>query len=1009
MFFYKIKTISLKKRVIYLMLVTISIQVIVLFNLINFTSIFDELYIQTYRFLSSQVRNTANNWSDLSDGITSNVSILSSFLSESLIDLAEENDMDLTMISSNEEVYQRFIELVVEYTMPIFSDDIISAAIVILDQDYLGDSVSQPYSTVFVRDREPSLNLSMYYPDLIQRTNEEVLTNNTHLLESVWIAELNPADTILTYENISLDNTYNMLANMVEEGNYANINQVGYWTDIFTIYQLDTPLRVMYYIIPLIDQNGKMFGAYGVELNSYKLSEIMYNYLHLQYYNEGFYILGRVEDNVLQEPYQLNRHDYLSVVKDNMPIIFEEHHLVGNEYSIRTTLNIDGDDQFYYVGIHTISMYQQGSLHEERGWALIGLSHESNIRNTYMMSVSSIYFYIVLASIFTLGIALFISSTTLKNLTGLSEHIKKFKGDKPFYFPKTNLKEIDELIYAIEDLNKTVLESSARISKILDMTKMPIGCFEDRYKSKAVFVTPKLFEILGIDPSKYPDSHIPKDEWDEIFYKILRGYNKTKKDVYKWEFEDDDLMFKWLKVESSIIDDRNIGIVIDVTEDMLKQQMLEYELDYDSMTRLLNKNSFKRIAAEKIADAPDKFGAMIFGDLDNLKHVNDTYGHEIGDKYIIAAADMFSIFKKLNGVIARMSGDEFGVYIHGFETIEDGRAQIYDYIENRGNKSIYLPDNSEMRIRASLGISWYGKDSKDLQLLIKYADYAMYETKFENKGGVMEFSKENYEKNIYLLEKGEALNKLIDGKLIKYAFQPIIDLKNGEIYGYEALMRPLIDEFTSPREVLSVASVQSKLYQIEKVTINLIIDWILENKERVGRRKIFFNISSNQMLNKQDLSEVMDKMLQASNNIVYEVTEGGYSESHILTEKSSILRSEARSMLALDNFGTGYFNEFIILSVNPDIIKLDKDIVNGIASDKDKQKVVKNLISYCKKNNVLVIAEGVETEEELITLMKFGVDMAQGYYFGYPSFELQESITEEKRNIILSYRDKFKG
>jgi len=756
--------------------------------------------------------------------------------------------------------------------------------------------------------------------------------------------------------------------------------------------------------VPLIDENGDLFGIYGIEISNETLSTLMKERLQLRH-KEGFFVFGIIEDNVLLPDIYLTSLPYVyRHISDSMPIKFEEINLFGDTYQIRTTLNINGRQEVFYAAICKIPTYQSIMLNEGESWALIGFVHESEILTGYASSRNWILTPIAIALISGIGIFLFVSLSIIKQIADLSEYVRGFQGDRPLEFNKTNIYEIDELVTSISKLNNTVLESGNRLSTILDMTKLPIGCFEDKEKSSVVFVTPKLFEILGIDPSKYQESYMPKKEWDDIFFKILRGRNKSKTNVYKWEYENNPLIFKWLKLESSIIDDRNIGVIMDVTNDILKQEKLEFELDYDGMTRLLNRKSFKRICTEKISEFPNKIGAMIFADLDNLKYANDTYGHDTGDNYIIGAAEMFSAFKEIDGIVARMSGDEFAIYVHGFEDKDEAHAKIYEYIEQCKNKEIRLPDGTRMPIKSSIGIAWYGIDSKDLELLIKYSDYAMYETKLSTKGGVSEFDLLKYDKDGKLSEMKEALNKLIDEKLVRYVFQPIVDLRDGSICGYESLMTSTMDEFKSPFEVVSVATTQSKLQELEKLIIHTNLEWVAENKNLLGSKKVFINTFSNQVLASEDFEKVIESMAEFSDNVVYEITQSGSVDSKDLVKKLSVIDGKLKSVLDLNNFEVGYISEVIILSLHPDMIRLGADLVSGIFMDIDKQRRVQSLMAYCREKNIKVIAEGIEVEQELGFLIELGVDMAQGHYFGTPSFELQENIAKEQQDKIKSIK-----
>ncbi len=261
-----------------------------------------------------------------------------------------------------------------------------------------------------------------------------------------------------------------------------------------------------------------------------------------------------------------------------------------------------------------------------------------------------------------------------------------------------------------------------------------------------------------------------------------------------------------------------LGVVVDVTKEFIEKRKIEYERDFDILTNLLNRRAFHSQIQEKFKNKDElKIAAFIMWDLDNLKYINDTYGHDAGDEYIRCLADILKKFISWNGIVSRLSGDEFYVFIYGYESKDSIRDIINSVKKQMNNTLLKLHDGTEFKIRASAGISWYPDDSTNYDELMRYADFAMYQIKNTIKGEVSEFDINIYNKDSFLLSNREELNKLIDGQLVEYAFQPIVDCK-GKVFAYEALMRPKIKTFSSPIDVIRLARSQSKLYQIERIT-----------------------------------------------------------------------------------------------------------------------------------------------------------------------------------------------
>lgn len=196
---------------------------------------------------------------------------------------------------------------------------------------------------------------------------------------------------------------------------------------------------------------------------------------------------------------------------------------------------------------------------------------------------------------------------------------------------------------------------------------------------------------------------------------------------------------------------RYIGLVEDITDTAIEKENIEYERDHDLLTGLLNRRAFNRSMTEKFEHGRLvlKTAALIMIDLDELKYVNDTYGHDYGDKYIKTAAECFEKYTPESTIICRRSGDEFNLFFYGYQDKEEIRACIRNLQAEIRNVSIHLPDHTELPIRMSAGIAWYPDDSAIYQKLKTYADFAMYQIKHTSKNQFGEFDKDAYLKDRY--------------------------------------------------------------------------------------------------------------------------------------------------------------------------------------------------------------------------------------------------------------------
>jgi EAL domain-containing protein (putative c-di-GMP-specific phosphodiesterase class I) len=246
---------------------------------------------------------------------------------------------------------------------------------------------------------------------------------------------------------------------------------------------------------------------------------------------------------------------------------------------------------------------------------------------------------------------------------------------------------------------------------------------------------------------------------------------------------------------------------------------------------------------------------------------------------------------------------------------------------------------------------------------------------------------------------------LLDEELIEYAYQPIVDARNGTIFAYEALMRSQLESLRSPLHIIKLATADFRLYEIERITFFKALEGFIRNKEKFKDAKLFVNSIPNQALSNEDCEEFEQLYGEHLDRLVIELLENERSNGEFISKKrKSIEKWNAK--LAIDDFGSGYNNEAALLAITPDFVKIDMGIVRGIDNDLNRQQISKNLISYAKQRGIKVVAEGVETSEELEKLIELGVDYLQGYHFSKPEF-IPPEINDDLINEILEINEKF--
>ena len=244
------------------------------------------------------------------------------------------------------------------------------------------------------------------------------------------------------------------------------------------------------------------------------------------------------------------------------------------------------------------------------------------------------------------------------------------------------------------------------------------------------------------------------------------------------------------------------------------------------------------------------------------------------------------------------------------------------------------------------------------------------------------------------------IREILSENKLKYVLQPIIDASSGDIYGYEALMRPDYGVNVSPMTILDYATRKRKLYDVEKLTLFNVMELYVSHRQEFADRKIFINSIPGYQLKKQDYFEFKSKYEDYLKNVVIEVTENTEFKDKELASLLERSASEGFS-LAIDDYGTGYSNTSSLLSYLPHYLKIDRLLISNINEETKKQHFVKSIVEFAASNGVKTLAEGVETAAELKTVIEMGIDYIQGFYTARPSLEIIDQIDEDIRNEII--------
>ena len=430
-----------------------------------------------------------------------------------------------------------------------------------------------------------------------------------------------------------------------------------------------------------------------------------------------------------------------------------------------------------------------------------------------------------------------------------------------------------------------------------------------------------------------------------------------------------------------------VGLAEDMTTTVLEQQRIEHERDYDTLTGLYRRRAFDR-ACDALFQQPEKLGcaALLMMDLDNLKQINDTYGHDWGDQYIRQTGQCFAANTPANTICSRLSGDEFLIFFYGYQDQNQLRAQL-ELLSAALQRSVsILPNGKQLHISISGGIAWYPTDGHDLLTLKKYADFAMYQVKHSHKGRMCDFDIGSYHQEAYAAQTQQDFALLLQEELVFYHFQPIYSARSGRVAAYEALMRVDLPTLHSPAQVMQLAHETGRLYEIERITVFHSSE-IFQRLQAQGLLQsdalLFINSIANVSLTVEDVEEYAQRYPELLKRLVVEITEQEDLDRACLERKRNV--PGFSGSFALDDYGSGYSNELNLLELSPRYIKIDISIVRGIDTDRDKQQIVSNIVAYAHARSMQLIAEGIETEAQLRTVIGLGVDLLQGYYLSRPA------------------------
>lgn len=986
------------------MIVLAVMQIIILIIALIASGEFSYLRRNSYSFISEKAENRKNNvevrLNQIAVITNDSAGEINNIVKESL----GKKNKKAADIGNDKELDKFIIRETAGSLIKLIRNANINDAYIILESDGLYDSDGKKQRTgLYLRDTDVNNNSVLDNKDIFVEMGSSEISHSMKLsLDSEWAlyADMTDEQQFAFY--------YNAIENAKDNPNLS-MDLLGYWSRFSKIS--DNAKESFKYTIPLISDDGEVYGVLGIGLFDKTLQQ---NMPSKDFMNDSACYLFAVDLND-DEIYKIVMHSgpaYVRLFGEDTDIKIGKKDKYGL-YSFLDSTKADSVGSFYEV-----SLYKKGSPYKYQKWILVCIADKTAVLKPYTTIIKTLVLSLLISFFISVLLSFVISGLINSPVKKMIKRLNSNRQVKNIIsFEPSGIEEIDKLGEAVSNLQKHVVEDAYRLSKIISMAGNGIGVFMYDLALKEFFVGESLVKLLDFDIQQEGDITLRA----KIFWKMLEEVDKDNLIKDSRIFVDEnvnseriELQYtdskkdetRWIRVNMYKDTNSIVCLMQDITDSVIEMKKIEYERDYDITTGLLNRRAFYYKLSRVFSDKNLlKTAACFMFDLDNLKYVNDTYGHDFGDDYIKTAAGVFRQFEYENSIVSRLSGDEFVLFFYGYDGKDEIRRIKNELYDKLRESFCVLPDGAHYKMRASGGVSWYPYDAEDSDLLIKYADFAMYTVKHSTKGNIGEFDEVAYRNDSVLVNGIEELNRIIDEGSIRYAFQSIVSARTGEIYGYEALMRPISEKLNTPLEFIRIAKADAKLNEVEKLTWCYGLKYYKEQVEKGNidkDAKIFLNTIPNNMIDDDCIKEIEHEYADYLHNIVVEILESEQTNDDYINKKKEVLASW-NGILALDDFGTGYNSEYALLELKPDLIKIDRSLISGCDKDISRTNMIRDIVNIAKRGNIVVLAEGIETYDEMKTVINCGVDLLQGFYLSKPLYE-PDSLSVERKSEILELR-----
>ncbi len=606
----------------------------------------------------------------------------------------------------------------------------------------------------------------------------------------------------------------------------------------------------------------------------------------------------------------------------------------------------------------------------------------------------------------------------------ISKHLTKDSLTVLMYIEISDLKKREEELTNLnEDLEAQAEELKTSQTKYILATEgSNDGLWDWNIKTDQVFYSGRWKEMLGYEESApitqitdWLDRIHPQEK--NLIKKEMNDHLEGKTERFECEYQirHQDGSYLWVQCRGIAARDedgkpiRMAGSQADITMRKNYEDQLIHSAYHDALTGLPNRTLFLshlQKATANIDAKNQKYCAVLFLDLDRFKVINDSLGHSIGDELLMAVSKRLEKSTRPGDYVARLGGDEFTVLLTNISSEKDAENAAAR-LSTLFQKAFHV-DNREIYVSASIGISMLVSPDQEPDSLLRNADLAMYRAKDMGRARAEVYDDTLHSKVMTELQVGTDLRKALEKDEIFVAYQPLVRLSDGAISSFEALARWRHSERgLVPQDLfISIAEDTGQIIPIGDYILNTACSQLKtwhDMSEETKNISMAINISAKQIADldqARDLIQTIKNIDLPKDKIKLEITESVIMQN---PDNASKILNEIKDLgvkLCIDDFGTGYSSFSYLYQFPFDVLKIDRAFVCQMTTSDKHYRLVRGINDLAHDLGLEVVAEGVETVEELKLLCQIGCDYIQGYYFSRPMYEDQATrLLQEKMHF----------